>query len=195
MCRLSGGEQGTSSPGTQHDGSNWENYNQRWQSCRANDSFMGRQTGVNGEDELGIRVGGRREGQSVWTTQIKRVGVWDGAVSRGDVQKDEAGNIPALPVTIHGLTWKFNLIALLMPLDCIVKAWRPPFHSPFPFAPVVGMLVYKNQSSQCAIISNSVLFMFEEFLSHYLQGHRLCTYTAEQEHWQGIGNGKNEYLS
>lgn len=52
----------------------------RWQCCRGDEPRAGlewegwRETGGVRGDEMGIRVGGRTEGQSVWTTEIKGAG-------------------------------------------------------------------------------------------------------------------------
>lgn len=92
---------------------------------------MGRAGGVRG-DEMGIRVGGRTEGQSVWTTEIKGAGTHEteGIAVEGWFQTDDeavSGGwayffffcAPALDHFIRRLTWEFNLIALLMPFDYI----------------------------------------------------------------------------
>lgn len=111
---------------------------QRWQCCHGDGQGRGRMRGMERMGcqwyGMGIRVGGRTEGQSVWTTEIKGAGTHEteGIATQGCFQTDDEAVrrgvggwaylcTPAMDHFIHRLTWEFNLIALLMPFDSIAN--------------------------------------------------------------------------
>ena len=128
---------------------------------------MGRAGGVRG-DEMGIRVGGRTEGQSVWTTEIKGAGTHEteGIAVEGWFQTDDEAVSggwayfffflcpclgPLYPQAYMGI--QFNCIINAFWLHCVCHTIARP-QPPCPLARRRARLFTKNQSSHWKCVIN-----------------------------------------